>query len=392
MGSLALLLILGWITVDLLSVYAGRGTTFGEGSSYRSDRVGTRAFYLLLEEYPQYYSPKRIKTDTIGKRPSGVAFIVAEEFDWQLELFTTPDDEDPLENWHDWVKNGGRLVLFTRKCDFKFGETEVRVAAIGYGEEAPQTYTANGSSPEYDHIFARYASIVTELSVTDGQPILTSDAGPVAMKVDIDLGELLVIADTYPISNKGLAQATVEYSDNIDLCFELAAMADSLPTNVYFFETPHGVVENLTIMGLARRYALHFFLLQLLLVTLLGIWSIRKRLGRPVSRPQPPVTREAEFARSVAALYREAMPRAAILNSLLSELTERAGISTRIKPSSEPAVLQEVLQNAGLETKRSREIAVLYRRYMRDRKAGPPQMLHFSTVLSKAMEELDEQR
>ncbi|MDZ7815782.1 MAG: DUF4350 domain-containing protein [Planctomycetota bacterium] len=396
-GTVALLTVFGWLVVDLLSLYAGRGTTFGEGSSYRSDEVGTRAFYLLLEEYPQKYIVERIKTDSIGDRPAGAAFVVAEEFDWDLNFSTTPSEEDPVAEWENWVKRGGRLVIFTRNCDFSFAGLDVEVSASEplkeeFNDEEPQTHFVTGTTREYEHINANFISEEIGLNIQDGETFLTGPDGPVGMRVDVGKGQLIVIADTYPISNKGLALTNDGYPGNLDLAFTLATMPGEGPSCVYFFETLHGVSEKTTVMGLARRYSLHFFLFQLAFVAILGIWGIRMRLGRPVSRPEPPVTREAEFARSVAALYREAMPRAAILNSLLSELTERAGITARIRPSIEPHTFSAILIKAGMSQRRSTEIAKLYRDYLTDPKASALQMLHFSTVLHKAMEELDEQR
>src|SRR5262249_43879257 len=94
--------------------------------------------------------------------------------------------------------------------------------------------------------------------------IYARDAGPVVLEKARGRGSIVLLADSFPLSNEAL---------RVDRQPEVLAWLVGRSKRVMFDETHLGVIENPGVMALARKYRLHGLFIGLAVLAGLFVWK-----------------------------------------------------------------------------------------------------------------------
>jgi len=235
------------------------------GSSYATTPGGVAAYASLLERAD--IPVRRLRTPITERAPRAGETLVILEPD-----VMEPEEADAIRFW---VEDGGRLVLGSS-------------AGVAFMEELmddPPTWVSVGKDNHEPLIPIAGVRTVESfdrvgLDELGGMlPMLGPSDGAMAAVGSLGSGQLVLLADTSPLTNRKLARA-----DNA--AFALA-LADDKP--VAFLETVHGYGVSRGFGGLPSE--VKWTLLGLMLTSLVALWAAGKRFGEPEdsdTEPQPP--------------------------------------------------------------------------------------------------------
>jgi hypothetical protein len=257
LGALAAFVAL-LIAIDRLSP-APKGPP---SSSYSTTPRGVAAYAALLDRAG--VPVRRLRTSVGEREPrTGETLVVLD-----------PEVLEPAEAEaiRAWVEGGGRLVIGSR----------VEPAWLDQLLDAPPRWDAAPrptSTPLVPLAGVRTVEGRRGAALTRLGGLLPLLDPPLAASTRLGAGELVLLADTWPLSNDGLDDA-----DNAAFALALAAGGP-----VAFLETVHGY-------GVARGFgglpsAVRWTLLGLLLTSLVAVWSAGRRFGPPEdpdAEPPPP--------------------------------------------------------------------------------------------------------
>ena len=247
--GIALLALLIWGLEQVAVSPLETGDVYPPYSSLRSDPLGAKALYESLAALPGIEVDRLYKERTslslnetmlvLGVDPFGFNDVKAEEFDGYEKL----------------VAGGGRLVLAFRPV------------------HAPESqHRDKPAIAERWHVEMKYGP--SELARESGMPRETSlyfEAGPAwravgthrAIERDFGRGSIVLVADSFPLSNEGLRDAR-------DASF-IAALTG--PANRIVFDENHfGVTETGSVTTLMRKYHLEGAVAVLALAAMLFLW------------------------------------------------------------------------------------------------------------------------
>jgi hypothetical protein len=240
-------------------------------SSYATSPPGAAAYASLLERAG--VPVRRLRTPIAERAPrAGETLFV---LDPQV---LEPDEAEAIRRW---VEGGGRLVVGSS------GEP----AWLDQLLDEPPTWDASDrptSRPLVPlagvrEVEGRRGAMLDELGGL--LPILDP---PLAATTGLGQGELVLLANTWPLSNDGLAEA-----DNAAFALALAGGAP-----VAFLETVHGYGVSRGFGGLPE--AVQWTLLGLLLTSLVAVWSAGRRFGPPEDPDTDPPPPRVEYVDALA--------------------------------------------------------------------------------------------
>ena len=330
----------GWIGIAGLSVFAvllawGAVREFrarearrktDRGSIFASDASGTRALFLLLRSEGLPVSPlTRPPTAALEK---GLLVVI----DPGSEM-----DTDAAGRVVDWISAGGAAVV----AGEHFGPLGVALQAK---VSLPTTRSLGLALPTHraDN-FALATGSDAEISVEGERDVLLRRNG-VAQAVEIEpgIGKAVLLSDVFCATNSGL-DAADNASWWVDTCRRLA---DGRP--VMFLETVHGFAREPSIPEYLTDRGLGPLALQALLVTAVLLWLAGSRKAPPLA-PSTLIRRPAaEYAATMAQLYRQGRSEAHAAGVALSELEAwwrrpaSARAFARLDPPLKAAVLKEI--------------------------------------------------
>lgn len=258
-----------------------------ESTTFSAAPEGIKVYYRYLGELG--LEPKTLEQfDTL---PAGRATVIIAA-NRPLTKTVRPEEARTLAAW---VKAGGRVV-FAGAYASDFTEE----LGVGSGTSLGDDATLQPALPSiYVQGVDSVRSGRTRIFATDPEwAAVLKDQGGIALGVRrVGAGEVVWLADAYPITNEGIAEA-----DNARLGVLLAAGAGG---EIWFDEYHHGfargggVIERI---GAGGQSALLLFVLGLAL--LLAAYS--RRLGPPIQVIETPAARTMAYIDSLAALYRKA--------------------------------------------------------------------------------------
>jgi hypothetical protein len=233
-----------------------------EATTFSSAPEGLKAFYRYLDELG--LEPKTLQQfDTL---PEGVTIVIAAN-----QAFSKPVRPEETERLAEWVRAGGRVVLAgTGASEF--------VDPLGVGSGTALTDDVE-LRPVLPSVYVQGVKTVRPgrsriYNADSGWAVVLKDGDGVALGVRrVGAGEVVWLADAYPITNEGIAEA-----DNARLGVLLAAVGGR---EIWFDEYHHGfargggVIERI---GPGGQSALALFALGLAL--LLAAYSRRPRSPR----------------------------------------------------------------------------------------------------------------
>jgi hypothetical protein len=280
-GGFSALLFFGWQTFRWR---LETGDTFPEYSTYRADPKGLKAFYESLLATDLVHVSRRMQSSKILSSGENQVLVLA----------GIPADQPTVsdEDWQlfdHWLATGGRLILALRpeknRPDLiqaapskNQDETDhppivswrslirrwgVETVPLGgmHSTAADSAWFGKISHwlgrDSFDHLTPGWKVI----AVQDGKNVIVERA--------FAHGSLVLLADSYPLSNEALAT-----NRNTGL---LLWLVDNR-SGVLFDETHLGLSERPGIMTLAQRYGLQGTVISILAVLLLFIWKCQYTL------------------------------------------------------------------------------------------------------------------
>jgi hypothetical protein len=273
------------VGVQMFKVRAEVNGVYPQYSSYRADPKGYRILFETLsrlesiraERFEQPLTDLPSATDRIlvvaGLPPSGL-----------------PADQAQLLD--DWMKKGGTLLVAfasfpsnhhgreaqkdSESPEHKSIRDEVG-KSDGWGIRilwSKETLVNQLQSNLFPDRFSWAGHLYFEPAKSDWEVLAKAQDLPVALQRNFGAGKLVLLADSYPLSNIALA------------AHRNAALVSWLfpqHSTVIFDESHFGIVSHPGIIGLARRYGLDGALLAILGLAALYLWASRYSL-KPVRR------------------------------------------------------------------------------------------------------------
>ena len=240
-------------------------------SSYATSPRGTAAYASLLERAG--ITVRRLRTPIADRAPrAGETLVILD-----------PQVMEPqeAEAVRDWVTGGGRLVVGSS------GEP----AWLDQLLDEPPTWTSAAdttSKPVVPLTGVKTVEARDGAELDDLGGLLPLLDPPVAARTRLGAGELIVLADTSPLSNEGLGAA-----DNAAFGVALAG-----GTSVAFLETVHGYGVSRGFGGLPTE--VKWTLLGLLLTSLVAVWAAGRRFGPPEDPDTDPPPPRVEYVEALA--------------------------------------------------------------------------------------------
>jgi hypothetical protein len=280
-GGFCTLLFFGWQTFRWR---LETGDTFPEYSTYRADPKGLKAFYESLLATDQVHVSRRMQSSKILPSGENQVLVLA---GIRADQPTVSEEDSQL--FDHWLATGGRIVFALRPEKNEPARNQAaplenrdetdrppnitwRSLFRRWGiETVPvrETHSTKTDSTLFGKIsrwlgrdsFDRFTSGWKVIAVQDGKNVIVERA--------FAHGSLVLLADSYPLSNEALAT-------DRNTVFLLWLMGNR--SGVLFDETHLGLSERPGIMTLAQHYGLQGTLLSIVAVLLLFIWKCQYTL------------------------------------------------------------------------------------------------------------------
>ncbi len=364
-------------------------------SSYNSGPTGTRAFYQLLEESGIAILRWRENYKELAKKAPNAMLVVVGPFNPNIDL---PDQE--IEALHKWIADGGNALIVSRYPVSQFGDPMVqsRIIAKNPAWDAPAETLIETKSDELivqpteltrdlrglalTMLAARIKFELPESDESDEEeeepsptPEPTPTATPESSEQSAEQGEeqtpppflyapvvhlgdkdgavladfqfgkgrLVFLSDPFVIANNGIARGS-----NLTLAMNLVealSSGESGRRQILFDEFHHGYrSQSNPLVNYVRGTPVPWLMLQLLLMSLLIVYSVGKRFARPLPLPKSDRHSPLEFVGSMANLQQVARARDLALENIYprfkAALCRRLGLSSRAKTEDIVAALR----------------------------------------------------
>jgi hypothetical protein len=275
------------VGVQMFKTRAEVNGVYPEYSSFRADPKGYRILFETLSRLASVHVERSVKP--LGEVPSGNRKILV-----VAGLLPSPLPADQMKIFNDWMTSGGTLLVAFNSQQFEPNEEKNRRVPV-----QPEDKSLHGEVDKAEswgiRIFWSKQSLVSQLqsnlfaeqsswaghlyiqpTTSDWEVLAKARDLPVVLQRKFGAGKLLVLADSYPLSNIALA------------AHRNAALVSWLfpqHSTILFDETHFGIVEHPSIIGLARRYGLDGAFVAILCLAVLYLWASRYSL-KPVRRVQ----------------------------------------------------------------------------------------------------------
>ncbi len=242
-------------------------------SSFRADARGCKALYESLRRVPGVQTARFLRTFSNLPSAEGRSLIIA-GLNPQTKILQVQD----RKSLSGWVEAGGTLIVALTAEDRnsgKAGSPDYEVVPPPKEPGSPN----NKLTPPTDefwietlqgagvHVF-RHADASARHRFVSGT-FATSDHLPVVIQRSFGRGNVILIADSYLLTNGSLAN---------DRETGFLGWLFRKQTVVLFDESHFGFTENPGIVSLARRYGLESAFIVLLILALFFVWANRYAL------------------------------------------------------------------------------------------------------------------
>jgi hypothetical protein len=280
-GGFCTLLFFGWQTFRWR---LETGDTFPEYSTYRADPKGLKAFYEGLLATDQVHVSRRMQSSKILPSGENQVLVLA-----GIRADQSTVSEEDWQFFDHWLSTGGRLIFALRPeknqparnlaaplenqdetdrppnitWQSLFQRWGVETVPLRGMHSATTDSTLFGKIPRWlgRDSFDRLTSGWKVIAVQDGKNVIVERT--------FARGSLVLLADSYPLSNEALAT-------NRNTGFLLWLIGNC--SGVLFDETHLGLSERPGIMTLAQRYGLQGTVISIVAVLLLFIWKCQYTL------------------------------------------------------------------------------------------------------------------
>ena len=276
-----------FVGVQMCKVRAEVNGVYPEYSSFRADPKGYRILFETLSRL-ELIHVERFE-QPLNELPSGAGKILVLAGVSPNELST--DQTKLLDDW--MAKGGTMLIAFSSLSASSLGDEGETQADPRQPEKKPVRNEVGKSdswgirilwskqallAPLQSNLFADRFSWAGHLYIqptkSDWEVMAKARDLPVVLQRNFGAGKLVLLADSYPLSN--VALAAHRNAALVSWLFPQHSM-------VIFDESHFGIVNHPGIIGLARRYGLDGAFVAILGLALLYLWASRYSL-KPVRR------------------------------------------------------------------------------------------------------------
>jgi hypothetical protein len=256
-----IILALAWGLEQVVSGPLETGAVYPEYSSLRSDPMGSMALYESLAKVVNVDRLFKNRAQSDPGKGTTIFVLGIDPVGWSVL------EEKSLQEYEDLTAKGARLVIAFLPAEKSWFEEKARPVEKLWDVRFTykETHAELGEIPHQ-----------TGLKLVGGKEWTTIDEGSNALERPLGAGSVVLISDSYPLSNEGLR----EVHDAV-LIAKLAGPAK----DIIFDENHFGVAETGSIAKLMRKYHLEGALGILALVAGLFLWRSASSL-LPSRAPQ----------------------------------------------------------------------------------------------------------
>jgi hypothetical protein len=311
------------------------GDVYPPYSTLRTDPLGAKALFESLSEQPALDVARLYKARSPLPSETSLLILGVNSSGWGAAPKTVFDDYEAL------LKRGGRIVI-------AFLPTN-----------APETTPLTQALEEHWHIRPRYRKS-TEQAKRDAGAIPRESAlyfepgkewrvlreregNPTIVERDVSGGTLVLVGDSFPLSNQGLSEET----DGA-----LIARLVGPSRRILFDENQFGVSETGSVAVLIRKYHLEPALAVLLVVAGLFVWRNASTFLPPRDDQRSSRVSGRDSQEGLASLLRRNVPEDQLLLACWKEWSRSAS-----RRDSQRGRAELVLREIGHETRKSDPVA-----------------------------------
>jgi hypothetical protein len=273
--AVVMLSALAWGLEQIVFAPLQTGDAYPPFSSLRADPLGARALYDSLAELPGIRVERLYKQRERLDNPGDTMLVLGVDPRlWSAIGYESLENES-LQEYEKLVKDGGRLVIAFLPVRTHVIETkQTPPVTVRWHIELAFRPEADATLPGMPHKTALWFDLHFFSSEAKWRTLESDPADHAAEAVERDFGKgtILLLADSFPLSNEGLRDARNP---------ELIARMIGPARRVIFDENHFGVVEAGSVTQLMRRYRLQGAVGILLVVAALFLWRSASSLLPP---------------------------------------------------------------------------------------------------------------
>lgn len=298
--------------IQLLELQFDTGSAYVPWSSFRPDPQGTKVLYDSLTMLPELNVWRNVQPlESLPQEPMTLLFLGAQPYLWIPPA--------ALER----AASGSRVVIAfapvrplkkSLKGVFKTGD---------YGVTLERRVDAS-TEEDVDDAPPRESALYFDKLSPEWKVRRTARDRPVAIERTWKRGTLVLLTDSYALSNEALAASP----DSVRIAWLVG-----LNKTIVFDETHHGLEEAGSVVGLMRRYRLHGLLAAVIVLGLLFIWSrAMVLLPELEGERESDIVRGRSSAEGLLSLLERSIAPSALIDECVREWSaSAAGRSTEAK-------------------------------------------------------------
>ena len=268
--AVVMLSALAWGLEQIVFAPLQTGDAYPPFSSLRADPLGARALYESLAELPGIRVERLYKQrERLDNSGDTMLMLGVDPLAW------SKTENESLQEYEKLVNDGGRLVIAFLPVRTHSNESkELPQVTLRWHVGLAFRPEADATLPGMPHKTALWFNLHIFSSEAKWRTIESDPADQAAEAVERNFGKgtILLLADSFPLSNEGLRNARDP---------ELIARMIGPARRVIFDENHFGVVEAGSVTQLMRRYRLQGAVGILLVVAALFLWRSASSLLPP---------------------------------------------------------------------------------------------------------------
>ncbi len=327
--AIAMLCALAWGLEQVAFTPLQTGEVYPPFSSLRADPLGAKALYESLAALPGIEVDRLYKQRQKLESPQDAMFVLGVDPSAWSRV-----DAKTLDEYVKLVHDGGRLVIAFLPVRGPGVSRESRketpaVVLLWHIELTYRPSVGDDSTGGIPHKTALYFSPVLSTPESKWRTLASdaSDRRAEAVEKTFGKGTIVLVADTYPLSNEGLREAR-----DAGLIARIAGSA----TRITFDENHFGVSETGSVTTLMRRYRLQGAVTVLIVVAALFLWRSASTLLPPRQSDGASASGHGAIAgrdslEGLAALLHRGVPEKQLLDACFAEWSKS---TSRASPGS----------------------------------------------------------
>jgi hypothetical protein len=343
-------------------------------STFAATPFGTLAYYSLLEE-SGYPVTRLLRPYTSLKDTSEIGTLII----ISLPPASNPDEQE-IESLNKWVQGGGLLIIIDREIQLEFpGSVQVHTTGAYISspvrpvQPTPLTKGVRRLSVTNPASYVTVGGNSSTVDIADNQGAFVADTR-------LGRGRVVFITEPHVVANNG-----IEEDDNLTLALNI--VHDTPNGKIAFDEYHHGygssgLFGGNSLLGYFRGTPVPWILVQVLLMSLLLIYSRGRRFARPLPLKVERRTTNLEFVSSMATITRLARASGLAMENIYSEFRRRlchyAGVG---KETDSPRLAKEVASRSRISERTLRDVMARCERIIRGDRASDSEMLSLVTLI-----------